>query len=79
MKQVKQVEVELAKDWQGFKAGEVVLMYPGSADAMEKFGNGRILSKRTTADSGQVDHGSSIDSGTAAVARSEKASRNRRR
>jgi hypothetical protein len=79
LKQVKQVNVELLKDWQGFKAGQVVQMYPGSADAMERFGNGRILGKRTTADSGQVDHGSGSNSGTAATVGGEKAPRNRRR
>jgi hypothetical protein len=78
LKQVKQVNVELLKDWQGFKAGQVVQMYPGSADAMERFGNGRILGKRTTANSGQVDHSGSGDSRAVAAGGGEKTPRNRR-
>lgn len=79
LKKVEQVEVELVRDWLSYKAGEVRLMYPGEADAMERFGNGRILSKRTTADGGQVNRTGGGDGGAAAAARSEKAPRNRRR
>jgi len=78
LKKVEQVQVELVRDWLSYKAGEVRLMYPGEADAMERFGNGRILGKRTTANSGQVDHSGSGDSRAAAAGGGEKTPRNRR-
>lgn len=79
LKQVERVEVEFVRDWMSYKVGDVQLMYPGEADAIERFGHGRILSKRATADGGQIDYADSPDSGTATAERSKKAPRNRKR
>ena len=79
MKQVQQVQVQLLRNWNGRKADDVIEVYPGVADCLVRFGNGRILNQRTIADSGQVDHADSPDSGAAAAQRGEKTSRNRRR
>lgn len=79
LKKVEQVRVELVRDWLNYKAGEVRMMYPGEADAMERFGNGRILGKRTTADGGQIDNDGSGNRGAAAAGGGEKAPRNRSR
>jgi hypothetical protein len=79
LKQVQQVQVQLLRNWNGRKADDVIEVYPGVADCLVRFGNGRILNQRTIADSGQVDHADSPGSGTAATERGEKAPRNRRR
>lgn len=79
MKQVDKVQVEFVRDWMKFKVGDIHEMYPGEADAIERYGHGRILSKRTTSDSGQIDHAVVANSGAAAVERGEKTPRNRKR
>lgn len=79
MKQVDKVQVEFVRNWMSFKIGDIHEMYPGEADAIERYGHGRILSKRTTSDSGQIDHAVVADGGTATAERGEKASRNRKR
>ena len=78
MKQVDKVQVEFVRDWMKFKVGDIHEMYPGEADAIERYGHGRILSKRTTSDSGQIDHAVVTDGRTAAAERGEKAPRNRK-
>lgn len=79
LKQVDKVQVEFVRDWMKFKVGDIHEMYPGEANAIERFGHGRILSKRTTSDSGQIDHAVVADGRTAAAERGEKAPRNRKR
>ena len=79
MKQVDKVQVEFVRNWMSYKIGDVHEMYPGEADAIERYGHGRILSKRTTANGGQIDLAVIPDSGAADAERGEKAPRNRKR
>lgn len=78
-KHVERVQVEFVRDWMKFKVGDIHEMYPGEANAIERFGHGRILSKRATSDGGQIDHAVVTDGRTAAAERGEKTPRNRKR